>query len=138
MRVWGRVLSPTTQGLIFGGPGVLGGPAVMGPSGNNAYRWVEVKTDAKGFNDYVYITALVQCLKLSINESPFWANWGIPGHQSVMQQVAPDYYAALMQQRYAPHFASLQITRVTAATQPTYQVNIVTNQGVVVQTQIPV
>ena len=114
MRVWGRVKVP------------------------GGLQWVEVTTDAKGFNDYVYITALIQCLKLSIGESPFWANWGIPAQRSVMQQVAPDYYAALMQQRFAPHFASLKITRVTAAFQPTYQVDIITNQGVVVQQEIAV
>lgn len=91
-------------------------------------QWVEVQTDASGANDYVYITALVQCLKLNINESPFWANWGIPAQQSVVQQIFPDFYVALMQQRYAPYFASLQINKIPAVS-PVYNISIVTNQG---------
>ena len=99
--------------------------------------WTEVSTDAKGYNDYVYITALIQCLKLNIGESPFWADWGIPAKQSVMQQVQPDYYVAITQQRYAQYFANLQITKL-ASYPPTYSIRIITNQGVVVQMNIPV
>ena len=100
--------------------------------------WVKVETLPNGDNSYVYITALIQCLKLSIGESPFWGDWGIPAKRSIVQQVAPDYYVALMQQRFAPYFASLQITRVQGALQPTYDVALVTNQGVPFQSQIPV
>jgi hypothetical protein len=99
--------------------------------------WVEVQTDDTGANDYVYITALVQCLKLNINESPFWANWGIPAQQSVVQQIFPDFYVALMQQRFSPYFASLQITKVQSTT-PTYNVSITTNQGVKMAVSVPV
>jgi hypothetical protein len=136
MRVWGRVAMPVQQGLILGGPGVLGGPAVAGPS-TLALKWVDVTTDSNGNNDYVYITALIQCLKLSIGESPFWSDWGIPAKRSIVQQVFPDYYVTLMQQRYAKYFASLQITKVNSAT-PTYNIYIITNQGVVVNQDIPV
>ena len=50
--------------------------------------WREVDTDANGFNDFVYLTALVQELKLNLGESPFWADRGIPAKPSVVQQVA--------------------------------------------------
>jgi len=99
--------------------------------------WVEVQTDSTGANDYVYITSLVQCLKLNINESPFWANWGIPAQQSVVQQIFPDFYVALMQQRFSPYFAALQITKVQSTT-PTYNVSITTNQGVKMAVSVPV
>ena len=99
--------------------------------------WMEVTTDSNGFNDYVYVTALIQCLKLNLNESPFWANWGIPAQQSVVQQIFPDYYVALIQQRYSVYFASLAIQKVNSLT-PTYRINIVTNQGATVQLSIAV
>jgi hypothetical protein len=99
--------------------------------------WEVVTTDQNGFNDYVYITAMIQCIKLNINESPFWADWGIPAQQSVVQQVFPDFYVALIQQRYAPFFASLQITKLQSVT-PTYNVSVVTNQGVQIAVSIPV
>ena len=104
---------------------------------NGTYTWQEVTTDSNGYNDYVYITALIQCLKLNINESPFWANWGIPGFQSVAQQIFPDFYVMLMQQRFAGYFASLKITKLNLPT-PTYNVAIVTNQGVAMQMNVPV
>ena len=103
----------------------------------NTGAWVEVQTDAAGFNDYVYLTALIQCLKLSVNESPFWADWGIPAQQSVVQQIFPDFYVALMQQRYQQYFAALTITKTSSPT-PTYNIAIVTNQGVKMQASIPV
>lgn len=98
--------------------------------------WVEVSTTPSGQNDYVYITALIQCLKLNINESPFWADWGIPAQQSVIQQVFPDFYVSLIQQRYAPFFARLQITKVQSPI-PTYNIEVVTNQGVSLNVSIP-
>lgn len=139
MRVWGRVLQTAQQGLIAGGPGVLGGgpgAGVLGP-GSQALKWVAVVTTPDGNNDYVYVTALVQCLKLSIGESPFWSDWGIPARRSVVQQVFPDYYVALMQQRYAQYFASLQITKVASST-PTYNVVIVLHSGVKIAASVPV
>jgi hypothetical protein len=102
----------------------------------NTGTWSVVETNAEGQNDYVYVTALIQCLKLNINESPFWADWGIPAQQSVIQQVFPDFYVSLIQQRYAPFFARLQIEKVQSST-PTYNVDIVTNQGVALTVSIP-
>jgi hypothetical protein len=100
-------------------------------------QWMEVQTSADGQNDYVYVTALVQCLKLSINESPFWGNWGIPAQQSVLQQIFPDFYVALMQQRFSPYFAALQITKVQSTT-PTYNVSVTNNQGVKMAMSVPI
>lgn len=105
---------------------------------DGTYKWVAVTTDANGNNDACYITALIQCLKLNLGESPFWANYGIPAQQSVLQQIAPDYYVAKVQAQYAPFFASLIISRVTTATVPTYNVNILTHQGATVALTIAV
>jgi len=139
MRVWGRVQTTVQQGLIAGGPGVLGsgpGAGVLG-AGTTALQWVEVSTAANGSNDYVYVTALIQCLKLSIGESPFWSDWGIPAKRSVVQQVFPDYYVSLMQQRYSQYFANLQITKVASST-PTYNVQILLHNGTKIAASIPV
>lgn len=100
--------------------------------------WQVVETQPNGSNDYVYVTALIQCIKLNLNESPFWADWGIPAQQSLVQQVAPDYYVALLQQRYAPYFARLTITKETGAANPTYNVSILTHSGTTIQATIPV
>lgn len=99
---------------------------------NNNPTWQVVETDANGANDAVYLTTLAQCLKLNLQESPFYANYGLPDHQSVLQQIAPDFYVAQTQQQFAPFFASLNISRVPSpdGVTPTYQVNVITNQGV--------
>lgn len=116
MRVWGRVYD-----TLF----------------PDKWTWQVVETDANGFDDLPMVTALVQVLKLSLGESPFYADYGIPGHQSVMTQIYPDYYVALTQQRYAQYFGSLIITRrpntvqtLKQAPVPTYDVKLVTHQGV--------
>lgn len=90
--------------------------------------WVEVETADNGDNSYVYITTLIQCLKLILQESPFYANYGIPAIQSVVQQILPDFYVAQTQVQFAPYFASLIVSRISADP-PTYQVNVVTKQG---------
>jgi hypothetical protein len=98
-------------------------------------RWIVVQTDAAGYDDYVYANTLIQTLKLSINESPFYANYGIPAQRAVIQQVFPDYYVFQTQAQFAQHFASLIISKLDN-TEPTYQVNITTNQGVKLQTSV--
>ena len=98
--------------------------------------WTEVTTDDNGFNDAVYIVTLAQVLRLTPGESPFFANYGIPGQQSVVQQLFPDYYMNLTQQQFAAYFASLSITR-TGEKPPTYRANIVTNTGAVLSAEIP-
>ena len=92
--------------------------------------WVVVQTDAAGFNDWVFITNLCQVLLLNLNESPFYANWGIPAEQAVISQVQPDYYVAQTQQFFSQYFASLIIAKQPAAANPTYNIAITTHQGV--------
>jgi len=90
--------------------------------------WAEVSTDANGYNDAVMLTTLVQTLRLNLGESPFYADRGIPGYQSVMQQVAPDYYVAYTQKLFAPFFAALTISK-TSNMPPTYDINVLTKSG---------
>ena len=99
--------------------------------------WVEVSTDANGFNDMVYLTALAQVLKLNLGESPFFANYGIPAHQTVVTQVFPDYYAMQAQTQFAPYFASLSIVRVNGSYPPVYNVTAVTHSGSILSDEIP-
>lgn len=115
MRTWGRVYDPLTH----------------------EPTWVEVTTDAAGFDDYVWLTTLIQCFKLNLGESPFFANYGIPAKESVVQQVFPNFYATRAQSQFAKYFASLIITQVPAP-DPKYRVNVVTQQGVKVAASIPV
>ena len=105
--------------------------------------WVEVQTDANGLNDYVYVTALIQEILLNLGESPFWGDRGIPAKPSLVQQVAPDYHTMLMQQRYAPYFMNLIITKVPGLDAgghptPVYRINVTTHQGVQIEEQVPV
>lgn len=103
---------------------------------SGARYWVQVSPDADGWSDTVYLTSLIQCFKLNWGESPFFGDWGIPAHQSVLQQIAPDYYVTLIQQRYAPFFASLQIAKVINAVEPTYTVNVLFHNGARISTTV--
>ena len=122
---WSTFYSGTTASLTVNpvGPGV-------------GTKWVEVTTDANGNNDLVYFTTLAQVLKLSLGESPFFANYGIPARQSVMQQVWPDFYVALTQQTFAPFFASLLLSKSATAQVPTYTITAITHAGVPINTQV--
>lgn len=91
--------------------------------------WEEVSTAADGSNDMVWAVTLCQVLKLSPNESPFYANYGIPARTAVNQQVPPDYYVAVTQQQFSSRFASLIFAK-TDAQNPTYNVAITLNSGV--------
>lgn len=120
MRCWGRQYNP-----------------------DGTYVWSEVTTDANGYNDAVYITALAQVLQLNQNESPFWANYGIPAIQSVATQVFPDLAVYFIQQQYARYFSSLKISKVQTLNQykvptPVYAVNIITQQGSIVNFSVPI
>ena len=99
--------------------------------------WVEVTTDASGANDYVWVTTLIQCLKLNLGESPFYANYGIPAHPSIVQQIYPDFYVAMTQQQFSGYFASLVVAKVNGVGKPFYRINVTTNQGVKVAADIP-
>ena len=103
---------------------------------NGTKSWVTVQTDTNGFNDEVYLVNLIQCLKLNLGESPFYANYGIPAQQTVVQQVFPDFYVSMTQQQFAQFFASLLISKTQSLT-PTYNVNIITNNGSKISKVIP-
>ena len=129
MRTYGRVPKP------FPPSGVERTQELSYPN----YVWTEVDTDANGFSDYVYITALIQCFRLNLNESPFWANFGIPAKTSIIQQAQPDYYVSYIQSYFAQFFASLIITKLPQPLNdptPRYNVNIVRLNGSTFQTQI--
>lgn len=99
--------------------------------------WVEVTTDANGYNDSVMLTTICQVLKLNLGESPFYANYGIPAQQTVVTQVFPDYYAAQVQSQFSDAFASLAITRVPSSNPPVYNVNVVTHSGAILNASVP-
>ncbi|MDE3023861.1 MAG: hypothetical protein KGI54_18750 [Pseudomonadota bacterium] len=113
MRVWGRV------------------------NINGTLIWQEVTTDANGFNDAVYLTALIQALKLNLGESPFYANYGIPAYQTVMTQVFPDYYMMQTQSQYAGYFSSLTVARVQGGFDPQYNIKATTHYGSIIEATIP-
>lgn len=98
--------------------------------------WVEVTTDSTGSNDAVYLTALAQVIQLQPNESPFYANYGIPAQQSVITQVFPDYYAMQIQALYSAFFASLVISRAPQTNPPVYNVQAVTHNGSILGAEI--
>lgn len=102
--------------------------------GREAGVWMEVTTDAHGYNDEVYLTTLVQVLRLNLGESPFFADWGIPAHQSVLQQVQPDYYVSLTQQRFARYFALINLSKqpqLPNQPTPVYNIRVVTQSGAI-------
>ena len=105
---------------------------VTNPDGTKT--WVVVSTAPDGDNSEVYLTALVQTLKLNVNESPFYGSWGLPAHQALIQQLPPDFNVMLTQQRYSAYFASLIVSRVstppfTNKNPPQYRINALTFQG---------
>ena len=85
----------------------------------------------------VYVTALAQVLKLNLNESPFYADWGIPAKESVVQQVFPDYFVRRVQQQFSQYFASLVVYKQSLPT-PVYNISVVTNAGVKLNANVPV
>lgn len=120
MRVYGRILlgkDPDT--------------------GVDIKQWVQVNTDPGGYNDHVYLTALAQALLLNLGESPFYADWGIPSVQSVIGRIFPDIYVTRTQERFTGRFNSLLVMRLELP-EPTYNVNVITNAGVVLNRQIPI
>jgi hypothetical protein len=106
-------------------------------------KWWVVTTDRFGYNDSVYLTDLAQVCKLNLGESPFFGDWGIPAHPSVLTQVFPDFYMVRIQQRFAPRFTSCILTPLPVAqgsadsfatgqegaSAPRYYINVLTNYG---------
>lgn len=115
MRTWGRV---------------------TGEDGRR--RWVAVETAESGDNTQVWLTTLIQTLKLNLGESPLFTQYGIPAQQSVMTQVYPDYYVNMVQQQFAGYFASLTVRRVTTIGDPVYEVEVVTLNGATYREKIAV
>lgn len=98
-------------------------------------NWVTVTTDDNGYNDAVFLTTLVQNLKLAPQESPFFANHGIPAYGSVIQQILPTFYVNRLQQQFSPYFSSLQIALMDADP-PVYNISAITNSGSKIVTQV--
>jgi hypothetical protein len=124
MRTWGRVFALNSDGSR----------KVPQPAGYP--YWQEVTTDANGFDDSVWLTTLCQVLLLNLGESPFYANYGIPDQQTIIQQVQPDFYVTRTQQQFSQYFASLIVTKL-GSNPPSYKINVVTNQGAVAVLQVP-
>ncbi len=100
--------------------------------------WTMVTTDpTTGLNDLVWVTTLCQTLLLNLNESPFYADRGIPAHPSVVTQIFPDYYVAYTQQIFSQYFASLIISKVNVPA-PTYNVNVTTHAGQKLNASVPI
>lgn len=99
--------------------------------------WTAVTTDPAGNNDLVYFVTLCQVLLLNLGESPFFANFGVPAHQSVLTQVFPDYYVTYTQQQFSQYFASLIVSK-QAVPSPTYNVNVTTHAGVKLNASVPI
>lgn len=104
---------------------------------DGSYKWVVIETDVNGNNDAVWTTTLIQALKLALGEAPFFANYGIPAQQSVLQQIFPDFYVAQTQAQFAQYFASLIVAKVNDPT-PTYTVNALANNGATISAKVPV
>jgi hypothetical protein len=75
---------------------------------------------------------------------PFWADWGIPAYTSIVTQVHPDYYMAIIQQRYAPYFMSLMLQKMddvideSRRPAPFYSITVLTNYGAVLERAVPI
>lgn len=99
--------------------------------------WQEVTTDDKGFNDAVYITNVAQVLNLNLGESPFYANYGIPAHESVVSSIFPTYYVQRVQDQFAQFFSAMSIQQLEQP-YPCYNINVTTQQGSSLIVQVPI
>lgn len=136
IRTWGRVPKGSNNPYSSAiGSFEIG----LSPIGNSPedYVWVEVSTDANGYNDAVWLTTLAQVLQLGLNESPMFGNYGIPAQQSVVTQVLPDYYVTVTQQLFAAYFIALIVTKLSA-TEPKYAINATANPGSILMDPVPI
>jgi hypothetical protein len=104
---------------------------------DGTYKWYEVSTPASGDNSLIWLITFCQVLKLFLNESPFWGNYGLPAKQDVLQQIFPGAYVTQTQRQFAQHFASL-IVYQQPDPEPHYVVNITTLSGEKVQVNMGV
>lgn len=83
----------------------------------------------------VWLTTLIQVIRLNLGESPFYSNYGIPAHSSVVSQLAPDYYMNFIQQKFAGYFMFLSIVSQQGVLDergipsPAYNVTCITQYG---------
>lgn len=103
-RVWGRVTT------------------------NGTRKWQAFETDSNGYDDAPNIIWLQNVLLLNLNESPFYADWGIPLQQTLATSIFPDYYTSQTQQRFSAYFPSVVITRISSS-DVSYSVNVTTQTG---------
>lgn len=94
-------------------------------------QWVRINETG-----YIWLATLAQTLRLNQGESPYYANYGIPAQQSVMTQIAPDAAVNRTQTQYAPYFANLTVTRQQNATQPTYNISAIFQNGTTIQSTV--
>ena len=94
-------------------------------------QWVEVTQTS-----YVWLATLAQTLRLNQGESPFYANYGIPAENSVHTQIPPNLAVNRTQTQFAPYFASLTVLKQQNATNPTYNVNAVFQNGTIISSQV--
>lgn len=94
-------------------------------------QWVEVTETS-----YIWLATLAQTLRLNQGESPFYSNYGIPAHDSVMTQVAPNLAINRTQQQYSPYFASLSVYKDPTTIDPTYRISAVFQNGTTIQTSV--
>ena len=138
MRTWGR--APKNKNVDASS--AIGefeiGYSPIGDVQSEEYLWTKVETDASGQNDAVWLTTLAQVLQLGLNESPMFGDFGVPSQQSVVTQVLPDYYVTLTQQKFAPYFLALLVSRTSAFPTPTYQVNAAANPDATFLTPVPI
>ena len=107
------------------------------------YTWVMVETDINGFNDAVYLSAFCQVLQLQPQESPFYAEYGVPSIQAVHDQLIPDTNVYFMQSKYSQYFISLQVvpahqTDANGTVTPIYNVTAITNSGAKISAVVPI
>ena len=103
--------------------------------------WQVVTTDQNGYNDQVYLVTLGQALLLFLEESPFFADVGIPARESVLQQVFPDFYVARTQQQFSQYFSALLVSKLPTS-DPEYNISVTFKNGAVLAfqndgTQVP-
>ena len=93
--------------------------------------WVEIDDP-----NYIQLATLAQTLRLTEGESPFYANYGIPSHDSVMSQIAPDAAVARTQSQYGQYFANLNINKESGILTPTYNITAVFLNGTIIQSTV--
>jgi hypothetical protein len=93
--------------------------------------WVEVTETS-----YIWLATLAQTLRLNQGESPYYANYGIPAHTSVMTQIPPDLAINRTQTQYSPYFASLTILKQQNTVNPTYNISALFQNGTTIQTSV--